>query len=76
MSLEKDFLLPPAEPLSAKQYFDMLVSQFMLKAVEDESNKYYFQKHGTPLNLTVEKMTSMLDMIFRVGLVKMHRVRA
>ncbi|KAL3225631.1 hypothetical protein MRX96_025669 [Rhipicephalus microplus] len=70
------FPLPPAEPLSALEYFDMFVSRSMLKAVVDESNKYYFQKHGTPLNLTVEELTSVLGMFSRMGLVNMHRVRA
>ncbi|XP_065302149.2 piggyBac transposable element-derived protein 3-like [Dermacentor albipictus] len=76
VSFQNDFPLPPAEPLSAKQYFDMFVSRSMLKAVVDESNKYYFQKHGTPLNLTVEELTSVLGMFFRMGLVNMHMVRA
>ncbi|KAH8042752.1 hypothetical protein HPB51_025734 [Rhipicephalus microplus] len=68
------FPLPPAEPLSALEYFDMFVSRSMLKAVVDESNKYYFQKHGTPLNLTVEELTSVLGMFSRMGLVNMHRM--
>ncbi|XP_049269151.1 piggyBac transposable element-derived protein 3-like isoform X2 [Rhipicephalus sanguineus] len=75
-SFENDFPLPPAEPLSAQEYFDMFVSRSMLKAVVDESNRYYFQKHGTALNLTVEELTSVLGMFFRMGLVNMHRVRA
>ncbi|KAL3246151.1 hypothetical protein MRX96_057887 [Rhipicephalus microplus] len=72
-SFENNFPLPPAEPLSAVEYFDMFVSRSMLKAVVDESNKYYFQKHGTTLNLTVEKLTPVLGMFFRMGLVNMHR---
>ncbi|XP_075730312.1 uncharacterized protein LOC119163114 isoform X6 [Rhipicephalus microplus] len=75
-SFENNFPLPPAEPLSAVEYFDVFVSRSMLKAVVDESNKYYFQKHGTTLNLTVEKLTPVLGMFFRMGLVNMHRVRA
>ncbi|KAH8034874.1 hypothetical protein HPB51_003161 [Rhipicephalus microplus] len=75
-SFENNFPLPPAEPLSAVEYFDMFVSRSMLKAVVDESNKYYFQKHETTLNLTVEKLTPVLGMFFRMGLVNMHRVRA
>ncbi|KAH7935159.1 hypothetical protein HPB52_004569 [Rhipicephalus sanguineus] len=67
-SFENDFPLPPAEPLSAQEYFDMFVSRSMLKAVVDESNRYYFQKHGTALNLTVEELTSVLGMFFRMGL--------
>lgn len=47
----------------------------MLKAVVDESNRYYFQKHGTTLNLTVEELTSVLGMFFRMGLINMDRVR-
>ncbi|KAH8038584.1 hypothetical protein HPB51_002005 [Rhipicephalus microplus] len=72
-SFENNFPLPPAEPLSAVEYFDVFVSRSMLKAVVDESNKYYFQKHGTTLNLTVEKLTPVLGMFFRMGLVNMHR---
>ncbi|KAH7961250.1 hypothetical protein HPB52_006094 [Rhipicephalus sanguineus] len=75
-SFENDFPLPPAEPLSAQEYFDMFVSRSMLKAVVDESNRYYFQKHGTALNLTVEELTSVLGMFFRMGLVNMHRIEA
>lgn len=52
-TFENDFPLPPAEPLSAQEYLDMFASRSMLKAVVDESNRYYFQKHGTALNLTV-----------------------
>lgn len=52
-TFENDFPLPPAEPLSAQEYFDMFASRSILKAVVDESNRYYFQKHGTALNLTV-----------------------
>ncbi|KAL3190890.1 hypothetical protein MRX96_019137 [Rhipicephalus microplus] len=37
-SFENNFPLPPAEPLSAVEYFDMFVSRSMLKAVVDESN--------------------------------------
>ncbi|KAL3210403.1 hypothetical protein MRX96_037173 [Rhipicephalus microplus] len=73
-SFENNFPLPPAEPLSAVEYFDMFVSRSMLKAVVDESNKYYFQKHGATLNLTVKKLTSVLGMFFRMGLVNMHRI--
>ncbi|XP_075727233.1 uncharacterized protein LOC142768821 [Rhipicephalus microplus] len=47
-SFENNFPLPPAEPLSAVEYFDMFVSRSMLKAVVDESNKYYF-KNMEPL---------------------------
>ncbi|KAH8038770.1 hypothetical protein HPB51_003095 [Rhipicephalus microplus] len=72
-SFENNFPLPPAEPLSAVEYFDMFVSRSMLKAVVDESNKYYFQKHGATLNLTVKELTSVLGMFFRMGLVNMHR---
>ncbi|KAH8021046.1 hypothetical protein HPB51_012195 [Rhipicephalus microplus] len=72
-SFENNFPLPPAEPLSAVEYFDMYVSRSMLKAVVDESNKYYFQKHGTTLILTVEELISVLGMFFRMGLVNMHR---
>ncbi|KAL3191868.1 hypothetical protein MRX96_059377 [Rhipicephalus microplus] len=72
-SFENNFPLPPAEPLSALEYFDMFVSRSMLKAVVDESNKYYFQKHGTTLNLAVEELTSVLGMFFRMGLVNMQR---
>ncbi|KAH8018444.1 hypothetical protein HPB51_006344 [Rhipicephalus microplus] len=75
-SFENNSPLPPAEPLSAVEYFDMFVSRSMLKAVVDESNKYYFQKHGATLNLTVKELTSVLGMFFRMGLVNMHRVRA
>ncbi|KAL3201446.1 hypothetical protein MRX96_012492 [Rhipicephalus microplus] len=75
-SFENNFPLPPAEPLSAVEYFDMFVSRSMLKAVVDESNKYYLQKLGTTLNLTVQKLTPVLGMFFRMGLVNMHRVRA
>ncbi|KAL3203741.1 hypothetical protein MRX96_041758 [Rhipicephalus microplus] len=75
-SFENNFPLPPAEPLSAVEYFDMFVSRSMLKAVVDESNKYYFQKHGATLNLTVKELTSVLGMFFRMGLVNMHRVCA
>ncbi|KAH7934478.1 hypothetical protein HPB51_029155 [Rhipicephalus microplus] len=72
-SFENNFPLPPAEPLSAVEYFDMFVSRSMLKAVVDESNKYYFQKHGATLKLTVKELTSVLGMFFRMGLVNMHR---
>ncbi|KAH8008745.1 hypothetical protein HPB51_003392 [Rhipicephalus microplus] len=72
-SFENNFPLPPAEPLSAVEYFDMFVSQSMLKAVVDESNEYCFQKHGATLNLTVKELTSVLGMFFRMGLVNMHR---
>ncbi|KAH8031351.1 hypothetical protein HPB51_016409 [Rhipicephalus microplus] len=72
-SFENNFPLPPAEPLSAVEYFDMFVSRSMLKAVVDESNKYYFQKHGATLNLSVKELTSVLGMFFRMGLVNMHR---
>ncbi|KAH8024378.1 hypothetical protein HPB51_022862 [Rhipicephalus microplus] len=73
-SFENNFPLPPAEPLSAVEYFDMFVSRSMLKAVVDESNKYYFQKHGATLNLTVKELTSALGMFFRMGLVNVHRM--
>ncbi|KAL3246247.1 hypothetical protein MRX96_057792 [Rhipicephalus microplus] len=72
-SFENNFPLPPAQPLSAVEYFDMFVSRSMLKAVVDESNKYYFQKHGATLNLTVKELTAVLGMFFRMGLVNMHR---
>lgn len=73
---ENDFPLPPAEPLSAKQLFDLFVSRSMLGHVVEETNNYYMQKHGTPLNMTVEELTSVLGMFFRMGLVDMHNVRA
>lgn len=48
----------------------------MLKQVTEESKRYYTQKHGKPLSLTVEELTSVLGMFFRMGLVDMHRIRA
>lgn len=73
---QDEFPLPPAEPPTAKQYFDMFISRSMLKEVVEETNKYYLQKNGTSLNLTVEELASVLGMFFRMGLVDMHRVRA
>lgn len=73
---ENDFPLPPCEPLTAKQLFDLFVSRTMLSHVVEETNKYYVQKNGTTLGLTIEELTSVLGMFFRMGLVDMHRVRA
>lgn len=44
--------------------------------VVEETNKYYLQKNGTPLGMTIEEITSVLGMFFRMGLVDMHNVRA
>lgn len=48
----------------------------MLTRVVEETNKYYLQKNGTPLGMTIEELTSVLGMFFRMGLVDMHNVRA
>lgn len=76
MKFENDFPHPPAEPLTAKQYFYLFVSRTMLKQVVEETNTYYMQKNGTPLGLTVEELTSVFGMFFRMELVNMHRDRA
>lgn len=68
VSFENDFPLSPAEPLNAKQYLDMFVSRSMFKAIVEESSKYYFQKHKTPLNLRAEELTPVWGIFFRIGL--------
>lgn len=76
VDFQDEFPLPPAEPLTALQYFDMFVSRSMMKQVVEETNKYHLQKYGTTLNMTIEELSSVLAMFFRMGLVDMHRVRA
>lgn len=75
VDFKDEFPLPPAEPLIALQYFDMFVSRSMMKKVVEETNKYNMQKYGTTLNMTVEQLSFVLGMFFRMGLVDMHRVR-
>ncbi|KAL1482687.1 hypothetical protein MTO96_033631 [Rhipicephalus appendiculatus] len=73
---QNDLPLPPSEPHTAKELFDLFVSRTMLTRVVEETNKYYLQKNGTALGMTIEELTSVLGMFFRMGLVDMHSVRA
>ncbi|XP_049270015.1 uncharacterized protein LOC125757849 [Rhipicephalus sanguineus] len=61
---KNDLPLPPSEPHTAKQLFDLFVSRTMLTRVVEAANKYYLQKNGTPLAMTTEELTSVLGMFF------------
>lgn len=47
----------------------------MLTHIVEETNEYYVQKNGTPLDLTLEELAFVLLMFFRTNLADMHRVR-
>lgn len=70
---KNDFPQPPAEPLTAKQLFDLFVLQNMLTRME-ETNKYYMQKNGPPLNLAIEELNSALGVFFRDGCTECHTI--